>query len=96
MRTASVLGVGFCFCCGSFDSFPPMSLGTFEACPTDCVLIGPVTGLHLGIGHNAIWPNLFEAVRKAAVTVEARTRARASIVARGPINSFSGGAPKFQ
>jgi hypothetical protein len=71
-RTASVLVV-FCLGrggCGAFFNFPPIGIigntgvGTFEARSTGCVIMGPVTGLSLGILDNAIRPNSFENPRR--------------------------------
>jgi hypothetical protein len=59
-RTASVLVDGFCFGGGAFVNFPPIGVGAFEARPTGCVLIGPVTGLPLGMLDNWIRPNSFK------------------------------------
>jgi hypothetical protein len=59
-RTASVLVDGFCFGRGAFVNFPPIGVGAFEARPTGCVLIGPVTGLPLGMLDNWIRPNSFK------------------------------------
>jgi hypothetical protein len=53
-RTASFLDSGFCFGCGAFVSFLPISVGAFAARSTGCVFIGPMTGLFLGMRDNAI------------------------------------------
>jgi hypothetical protein len=53
-RTALFLASGFCFGCGAFVSFLPISVGTFVARSTGCVFIGPMTGLFLGMRDNAI------------------------------------------
>jgi hypothetical protein len=69
-RTASVLVVVFCLGCGAFFNFPPIGIigntgvGTFEARSTGCVLMGPVTGLSLGILDNSIRLNSFRNPRK--------------------------------
>ena len=51
-RTASFLVDGFCFGGGAFVDPPPIGVGAFDARPTGCVLIGPVTGLPLGMLDN--------------------------------------------
>jgi hypothetical protein len=69
-RTASVLVTGFAFGGGAFFSFLPVGImgctgvGTFEARSTGCVLIGPVTGVSLGILDNSIWRASFEDPKK--------------------------------
>jgi hypothetical protein len=63
-RAASFLVASFCFGGGAF--FCPSAgikgstgVATFAARSTGCVLIGPVTGLLLGISDNSIRPTLF-------------------------------------
>jgi hypothetical protein len=63
-RTASVLADDFCFGGDAFANFLPMGVGTFEARSTGCVLMGPVTGLLLGMTDNAVWPSLFKAEKQ--------------------------------
>jgi hypothetical protein len=77
-RTASVLVVVFCLGCGAFFNFPPIGIigntgvGTFEARSTGCVLMGPVTGLSLGISDNATRPNSFEKPKKKPADMNRR------------------------
>jgi hypothetical protein len=62
-RTASVLAV--CFGCGSSAAFPAARIvgntcvGIIEARSSDCVLIGPVGCLLLGILDNSLLPGSF-------------------------------------
>jgi hypothetical protein len=59
-RIASILADVFGLGGGAFVSFRPIGVGAFEALPSGCVLIGPVTVLPLGMLDNWNQPNSFK------------------------------------